>query len=225
MGAFRRFDHHLRSLPESFTSHVQELWSQGRCPQHRVAMASYAAAATLAFQDSFKAGSDGFVSSVAAHLASNLGEKATGSRTPTVEELQHSFHHTLPDLIAAAFEPEPAHGLFGSLLGKFFGRLYRLRADEELLSIQNALEAKLGEVPMDEGRVVQKNLRTLAEALRFIDLGDFRSALNTLESRLAGPCRSRAEGWIRSAREALLLRQASEAFQARTRCLSMSLVE
>jgi len=190
----RSFDSYFRSLPEIFTSRIQELWQQGG-PQHRVAKASYSAASTLA--------SDPSVCSP--------------------EELQRAFQQKLPELVALAFEPEDA-GILGSFLGRLFGRLYKIKGEQVELSMQEDLESKLGAIPIHEGQVVQKNLRTLAEALRLVELGEMRAALMTLDG-LAGGCRERAEEWISLARQSLLFQQASDAARARMLCLAMTLAE
>ena len=190
----RSFDSYFRSLPEIFTSRIQELWQQGG-PQHRVAKASHSAASTLT--------SDPSVCSP--------------------EELQRAFQQKLPELVALAFEPEDA-GILGSFIGRIFGRLYKIKGEQVELSMQEDLESKLGAIPIDEGKVVQKNLRTLAEALRLVELGEMRGALMTLDG-LAGRCRERAEEWRSLVRQSLLFQQASDAARARMLCLAMTLAE
>ncbi len=125
--------------------------------------------------------------------------------------------------MALAFEPEDA-GILGSFIGRIFGRLYKIKGEQVELSMQEDLESKLGAIPIDEGKVVQKNLRTLAEALRLVELGEMRGALMTLDG-LAGRCRERAEEWRSLARQSLLFQQASDAARARMLCLAMTLAE
>ena len=194
-GAIRTFDSYFRGLPEIFTRQVQELWNQGHCPQHRVAKASHSAATTLAADPAI-----------------------------TSEELQRAFHRKLPELMAAAFEPGEHAGYLGSFIGKVFGRLYKIKGEQTQLAIQEDLESKLGALPIDEGKDVHKNLRTLAEALRLIERGEMRGALAALDG-LAGQCRSRAEEWVLLARQTLLYQQASDAAKARMLCLGTTLVE
>lgn len=194
-GAIRSFDSYFRGLPQIFTPQVQELWNQGHCPQHRVAKASHSAATTLAADPAI-----------------------------SCEELQRAFHRKLPELMAAAFEPGEHVGYVGSFIGKVFGRLYKIKGEQTQLAIQEDLESKLGAVPIDEGKDVHKNLRTLADALRLVERGEMRGALAALDG-LAGQCRSRAEEWVLLARHTLLYQQASDAAKARMLCLGTTLVE
>ena len=59
---------------------------------------------------------------------------------------------------------------------------------------------------MNLGDVLRQNLQTLAAALPLVEQGELRQALATLEN-LAGSCRQRAEQWMATMRESLLLRQ------------------
>merc|ERR1719468_372320 len=116
---------------------------------------------------------------------------------------------------AAALTP-PAGGLLSTVVGGAAG---------SLLANEYVLQAPEGvPLPADSpSEVVRQNLTALSCAVRLVEAGDLRGALDSLDS-LTGQCREMASAWVVEARHALLLQQVVQAAQANTRCVNAMLL-
>lgn len=91
------------------------------------------------------------------HMVSVASRSATtalkGGQLSSTEDLQLAFQRVLPDLLASAFEPRVGWG--SRLIGRLLGGLYRLRGEQEELSMRKLLEERIGELPLDESHLVR----------------------------------------------------------------------
>lgn len=136
---------------------------------------------------------------------------------PTDLQLKLEFKAQLPHWVEAAFTPREDDE-FSERLGRLFGRFYALSA-----SGTTTLEVPVGEPP-PQLNPLKRNLEALAQASRFVEVDDFRSAARLLEVSLTGRCRASSTKWVHDARNMLLLRQASWLLQARSCLIKATLV-
>jgi hypothetical protein len=163
--------------------------------------------AELQTLQSLGSSADAFVAKLLHLLPSEVVESSK-KPVPTAFQLSRAFQDQLSGFAAAAFVL-PVRGLSSEFLSRFTSRvfsfLYVLRVEE---------------VPAAGDPEVRRNLEVLAKAAKFVEQGELREALALMEASLTGECRSRASGWMRDTRHALLLHQAAQALQAKARCLN-----
>lgn len=120
------------------------------------------------------------------------------------EPLQRRFEALKKDVKSIALTP--GQGLGAAILGQLLAALYSVEPQG---------------VPPPDLRVgaTQRNLATLSEAAAALERGDVAEVIRRLEV-LEGPCRARAEGWIKDARHSLIMSQAITVARARLRCIN-----
>lgn len=228
-------------------AHMDELVSGASSPEKRAHTSSALAAALLSLDHALVEGrasgkdiegliaacvairsssGDGFPARVAESLP---GAIKNAGLMLTEPQLQQSFRDQVRGFTAAAFAPPPAadgdeHKLemwLRQLAGKAAGKLYWYTG----IAVESGGGGKSHHHLDPAAPPTRRMADALHEADRLVAAGSLKQALALLEDRLSGECRKQAEqGWMRTARNALLVHQSVQAMQAKVRCLNSVLV-
>jgi len=193
----------------------------------RVAGAAATGDSTTLLQEYANATADGFAARLLACVAGETAQRHRRTESaPGLRDVQCSFDGELGNFVAAAFAMPGGEGILNKFVSHAVGCIFsKLYVPGGYLPCAQQPPASGADGKNEEGtpEAVRQNLAALSFAARLIKRGNVRGALEELDTQLTGACRRQAAAWMDEARHAVLVVQATNALQARARCLNAAL--